>query len=185
MNAVAAIEGTGLPLPEQEVCKVVVLCEDASTREKAVEVCEHLTAQFGDEMMFAVSYWKLADLAAATRHSAAKAAADSDIIVFFTHGDDLPPRVADWLDLCATHRIKREGAMGVLLVEPISPTASIGVLLSRLEVAAARLRVDFLPLLPAASGDFSGLDDRAQAVTSLLREILDPPLPPSHWGLNE
>jgi hypothetical protein len=186
MNAVAMIEGSGIPSREPEVCRVAVLCEDAVTREKAVEVCEHLAAQFEDEMLFAISYWKLAELTGApSARRAADAAADADIIVFFTHGDDLTHPARNWFDLCAAQRRKREGALGVLLVEPLSPTASVGVLLSRLEYVAARLHVDFLPLLPSSNGSLDGVDERATAITSLLKEILDPPQAPSHWGLNE
>jgi hypothetical protein len=185
MNAVAIVGTPGMPPPEMsDTCKIVVLGEDTLTHDKAMGICSRLTAQFSQELCFSVHYWKFNELPQpASNRRAAKAVAEADILVIATHGDDLEPGISEWLERCATQRRERDGALGVLLVEPISPSSSIGVLLSRLECVAARLHLDFLPLLPVQR-TMEDLNERANTVTSLLKEMLDPP-PSSHWGLNE
>lgn len=185
MCAVAIVGTSGLPSPDlSDTCRIVLLCEDAAAREKAMAVCERLAGQFGDELFFDFSCWNVPDLARPTlARRAAQAAAAADVVVFAMHGDDLPGPVREWAELCAAQRSKREGALGVLVAEPVSASASIGALLSRLELIAARWGVDFLPLMPLGGERLDGQNERATAVTSLLREMLNQP--PSHWGLNE
>jgi hypothetical protein len=70
----------------------------------------------------------------------------------------------------------------LLLVDPLSPSAAVGTLLSRLEYAAARLHMDFLPMLSSGNAPLEEIE-LGNGMTSMLRGLLEQP--PSHWGLNE
>lgn len=185
MNAAATVGDTEFASPDiLEPCSFVVLCDDPESRNAAMEICERLTTQFDGDLLFTFRCWKLKDFnSPALSEQITASLANADVIIFSTRGEDLPYPVRRCLEICPEQRTKEDGALGLLLVEPTSPTAAVGTVLSRLEYAAARLRMDFLPMLSAASGTFDDLEHRTSAVTSLLKGILEQP--PSHWGLNE
>jgi len=187
MSAVVRVgAAAGMPAMDPvDRCNVLVLCDNVAARDKAAGICERLSTQFGDDLPFEFSYWQLGDFTRSTLlRRAVRQCMDADIVIYATHGDDLSFEVKEWIELCAVQRNKRDGALGVLFVEPLSDSAAVGSLLSRLERAAARLRMDFLPMLAIEEEQaLNDLTNQAKLMAPFSKGILDEP--PSHWGLNE
>jgi len=164
-------------------CHFLVIYEDALAYNIALEVCGRLMVRFETELTFTFSFWKLKDLEdPASAHWAAEAVARADIILFSLPGRDLTPEISQWLDACVQARTKVEGALALIVTEPPDAGLAVGALLSRLQFAAHRLRMDFLPLLPPLP------DTNIAAVTaSLPAELNEFQEEPGgdHWGLNE
>jgi hypothetical protein len=164
-------------------CQFFVLYEDAAACDAAMKVCGWLLARFETELAFAFGFWKFQDLGdSASAHWAAEAVARADVILFSLPGRDLSPETMNWLDLCVQTRTKTEGALAVMLTEHPNTDLAVEALLSRLQFAAHRLRMDFLPLLPpVASARFGTSADPPPAWLNEVREEAGS----SHWGLNE
>ena len=187
MNTLATIRTTTTRLLEAgEICQVVILYTDASAHGDAMEYCGRLVAQLGNEPAFAFHCCKFQELAdPMLAQQAAEAAARADILLIATHGDDLPPAVRQWLDLCYRLRTESEGALALLLAEPVNAFAPLDQLMTRLEIAARRLKMDFLPLVPpSAQSIIQRLRQPAHTIIPFLQDVLNGP-PPNHWGLNE
>ena len=161
-------------------CQFLVLHEDDVARDVAMKVCGRLLARFEAELAFAFSFWKFKDMDnPVLAHWAAEAVARADLILFPLPCHDLSPETMSWLDLCVQARTKAEGALAVMVTGPHDMDLVVEGLLSRLQFAAHRLRMDFLPLLPPAAGARFGV-----LVNPWLDKAREDP-GSSHWGLNE
>jgi hypothetical protein len=182
MSGTTLVQET-LSLEGADACQFVVLYGDAVSHDVAMEVCDRVLAHFGAELAFAFSFWKLQDLGnPVSAHWAAEAVARADILLFSLPGHDLSPETLNWLDLCVQGRTKAEGALAVMITETHDMGLLVEALLSRLQFAAHRLRMDFLPLLPpAAVARFGTSADPSPAWLNASREEAGS----SHWGLNE
>lgn len=184
------VEKTGLSgsssTESAEVCQAVVLAEDSATHTGAVELCDRLLKQLGGELQFNFHSCRFKELSDPERaRLAAEATAQADILLFATHGDDLPSPVCRWLESCFETRTAAVGALALLFVGPISASAAVGDLVGRLQAAAGRLRMDFLPLVPHPLEQITeALQRQPRSVSPLLREVLNRP-PPDHWGIND
>ena len=58
VSAATSVQKT-LPLEEGNPCNFLVVYEDASARELAMDVCHGVMAHFGAELPFAFSFWQL------------------------------------------------------------------------------------------------------------------------------
>ncbi len=164
-------------------CYFLVMYEDAVTHDLAMEVCGGIVSRFGTELTFAFSFWKVKDLQdPASAHWAAEAVARADIILFSLPGRDLAPETSHWLDACVTARTKTEGALALAIAGVSGAGLAVEALLSRLQYAAHRLRMDFLPLLPRTYSPTSG--SLANSSLALLSHAPEDP-GSNHWGLNE
>jgi hypothetical protein len=182
MSGTTLVQET-LSLESTDPCQILVLYEDAVAHDVAMEVCARLLAHFESELAFAFSFWKFKDLDdPVSAHWAAKAVARADVMLFSLPGHDLSPDTMNWLELCVQARTKPEGALAVMVTEHHGMDLVIEALLSRLQFAAQRLRMDFLPLLPPdavarfetpANPPLAWLDENRENAGS------------SHWGLNE
>jgi hypothetical protein len=172
-----------LSLESTDPCQILVLYEDAVAHGVAMEVCARLLAHFESELAFAFSFWKFKDLDdPVSAHWAAKAVARADVMLFSLPGRDLSPETMNWLELCVPARTKTEGALAVMVTEHHDMDLVVEALISRLQFAAHRLRMDFLPLLPPAAGArFGTLANPSAAWLNEVREEAGS----SHWGLNE
>jgi hypothetical protein len=152
MSGTTLVQET-LSLEGADPCQILVLYEDAVAQDVAMEVCGRLLARFEAELAFAFSFWKFKDLDnPVSARWAAEAVARADIMLFSLPGRDLSPETMNWLDLCVQARTKAEGALAVMVTGPHDMDLVVEGLLSRLQFAAHRLRMDFLPLLPPAAG---------------------------------
>ena len=172
-----------LSLEGANPCQFLVLYEDAVTHDAAMEVCGRLLARFETELAFTFSFRKFKDLDNPTSaHWATEALAQADIILFSLAGRDLPLEAASWLDSCVQARTKTEGALALIITGLPGAGLAVEALLSRMQFAAHRLRMDFLPLLPPLPA--TGIGVSADPFPALLHEALDEP-GSNHWGLNE
>jgi hypothetical protein len=182
VSATTSVQET-LPLGEVNPCNFLVVYEDAAAYDLAMEICGGAMARFEAELPFAFSFWKLKDLNdPVSAHWAAEAAAHADIILFSLPGRDLTPETNRWLDACVQARTKAEGALALVVTEPQGAGLAVGALLSRLQFAAHRLRMDFLPLLPPLTAKDS--DAPAVPLSAGLNEFREE-TGGDHWGLNE
>lgn len=187
MSAVA-LTGNNVPSlwDVAETCKIVVLCEDAAARERAVEVFNRISNFIDDDLTFAINCWNFQDLMEdESARCVSVAAAAADIIMFSTRNTDLPMAVGEWLDGFSLRQDKSEGALAFLVVDPGNPSAAVGNMIAQLAQAAHRLGMDFIPLVPVA------IEEQVQetkamgwTVTATRKPVFDRPSY-SHWGLNE
>ena len=182
MSAATSLQET-LPLEGTNPCNFLVLYEDAAAHDLAMEVCGGVMARFDVELAFAFSFWKVKDLNdPVSAHWAAEAAAHADIILFSLPAHDLTPETSQWLDACVQARTKVEGALALIVTEPPDAGLAFGALLSRLQFAAHRLRMDFLPLLPPLPD--TSIEASAAPLPAELNEFQEES-GSNHWGLNE
>jgi hypothetical protein len=187
MKTLTLTEAATTPAPgRDEKCAVVVLYEGTIAHDKAMEVCERLSQEVGGDVVFEFTCWRFARLAdplfAGQAH---EAAARADVILFATHGGDLPEELSEWLTRCAIRIHRSEAAISVLFVEPISPSSSIGPVLSQLEGTAQRLRMDFLPLIPLQTRQAIETVERRERTVASLLSGARPQQHSSHYGLND
>ena len=160
---------------------MLVLYEDATSHERAMEAAYRLAGQFQDDVAFAVTscaFRDLADTPAGVK--ASEAAILADVLMIATHGQ-LTLGADEWLHDCLARRKGREGAFVLMLVEPVDPGAPILSLMARCNHAAAISKMDFLPMLPHSAEEMLS---RVSASASLYRPPTNE-MPSSHWGLNE
>jgi hypothetical protein len=182
VSAATSVQET-LPLEEVIPCNFLVVYEDAATHDLAMKVCDGVTAGFKGELPFAFSFWKLNDLSQpVSAHWATEAVTRADIMLFSLSGRDLTPETSQWLDTCVLARTKAEGALALVVTEPQDAGPAVGALLSRLQFVAHRLRMDFLPLLPALTA--RNIGTAAVRLPARLNESWEEP-GSNHWGLNE
>jgi hypothetical protein len=155
-------------------------------------VCDHLVQQFWAEVEFKFHWWRTDFLQnSGMAATAAGNAADADFIIICTGADsELSPAVNAWFESWIGRRGGREGALIDLTEAGVALTGGAQHKQLQLRKAARRAMMDYLTTVPSAiSGtlpdSFESAAFRAGQVTSVLDEILHPPPPPSHYGLNE
>lgn len=177
MSAAASMQET-LPLEGAGPCQLVVVYEDAAAHDLAMEVCTRVVARFEPELQFTFSFWQFKDLDnPASAHWVAEAMVRADIVLFSLQGHDLSPETIHWLDSGIPARTKASGALAVMVTERGGTDPVVEALLSRMESAARRWHMDFLPLLLAPRTP-------ADPLPALLPETQMEP-GSTHWGLNE
>jgi hypothetical protein len=153
-------------------CKILVLCDDATARTKAMEVFERVSAGLQSELTFDISSWDFVELEEKdSGRTAAEAAAGADIIMFSTHGTELPDAVGRWLDGIQHSNERSAGALAFMPIDPNKPSTATGKILPQLTKAAQRLGMDFIPFT-----------ETQKKIKSTERPITGPY---DHWGLNE
>jgi hypothetical protein len=177
------------PTPESEENKeiwfVVVLYDDAATRQRAMEVCDHLAKRFWSEVELKFHWWRTDFLEdAGMAATAADNSRNADFIVVCVMPDgDLPPEVKQWFEAWITRREGREGA----LIDLTPTTGSSPLAAQRkktfLRDAAHRAGMDYLTNFPpvinrALPDSFESATLRATQMTTVLDGILHHSPPP-------
>jgi len=171
-----------LPLDEIDPCRLVVLAEDVTTQESALDACQRILARFDAELDFDVTAWRISDLGdLVAAHRAADALTRADILLLFLRGNDLAPETLPFLESAIERRSKRTGVLALAVVGPSPPDSpALHALVLRVSYLANRLRMDFLPpLLPEPVPGDDWMESPA------LRESAREGLGNNHWGLNE
>jgi hypothetical protein len=169
-----------------DVCRIVVVYEDAAAHDRAMELAGRLEEEMGAELPFIFESWNFKNLGEpASAREATSAAARADIILVSAHGNDLPSAVGRWLELCALERTTDEGALALFLAEPFMLSAASEAVITRLQHAAGLLRMDFVSLIPyPAEQIIRSFKQRSNVAAATVSEYSDRP-GVGHWGLNE
>jgi hypothetical protein len=171
---------------------LVVAYEDTATRNRAVQLYDHLAQQLLDDYDFQVSWWKLDHLESPRLYEqAATAAAEANMVIISLRGDQhLPAVFNQWLQSWISRKDSQKSALVVLLGATGQTVTDARQLHAHLQQAARQAKMDFFahayelaePDLPYTT---ASLNRRAEAVTPLLDEILQQPTSIPRWGINE
>jgi hypothetical protein len=164
-------------------CSVLVIFEDPSARDRAVQFCDALVQRFWPEFSFELGWCDWADLADPQQAKEAdqKAGETELIIVATAPSGGLPSHVRQWLELALRGRADREGALvGLPIPESSLEAATTQLYLRKL---AHESGMDFLDAVPQSLHQLipETLDSynvRATQVTSVLDRILHQSPPP-------
>jgi hypothetical protein len=180
---------TSIPTPEsgasKEIWFVVVLYDDSATRQRAMEVCDHLAQRFWSEVDIKFHWWRtdfLEDAGMAT--TAADNSRNADfILVSILPDGELSPVVRHWFE---TWTIQREGREGALI--DLTATGGLSSLTAQrkklfLREVAHRAGMDYLTHFPpmvnrSLPDSFESASLRATQITTVLDGILQHSPPP-------
>jgi len=166
---------------------VVILFEDAQTREKAVKFCDQLVERFWAHCEFRLTWMEFSALddanAARDAHTKARGA---DVIVFATRPErPVPEIVTEWVERCVANRTDREGTLAGLIDTSTILTGWAAEKHAWLRSVAHRAGMDYLTDVPPEitrpiPNSLESFSERAEQVTSVLDDILSKPIhPPS------
>ncbi len=125
-------------------CRVVIFYEDAAARQNAFDRCEQLRREFSGDVSFELDWWRMSTLTSPVlAQLAEEAVADADVVIFSFETANLPEDIHQWLETWQSPRSKADGAMAIIVNEPIDPCARDTVFLP-LQTAAAKRGLDFL-----------------------------------------
>jgi hypothetical protein len=164
---------------------VVILFEDAQTREKAVKFCDQLVERFWAHSEFRLTWMEFSALAEpnAARDAHAKARG-ADVIVFATRPEGpVPATVTEWVERSLANRTDREGTLAGLIDTSTILTGWAAEKHAWLRSVAHRAGMDYLTDVPAEIArpipdSLESFSERAQQITSVLDEILRKPIQP-------
>lgn len=173
----------------KQTSRVVVVYENAATREQALSFCEHLARESIVGAPLDPRWFSFASLANEPQYAseAAEVAATADVIVFsFTSAGDFPEELKAWIERALGKRTKREGALAGLVIDrPRDAIEGACVKEIYLRHAAHRAWMDYLSQENPTTGraipdSIDSFNERAGQVTSVLDQILQthPPTPP-------
>ena len=182
MNSSRPTSGTG---ESKETWFVVVLYDDTATRQRAMEVCDHLAQRFWSEVDLKFHWWRTDFLEdAGMAATAADNSRDADFILVSILPDrEIAPEVRSWFEAWINQRGGREGALIDLIAatEPSLLTAQRKRLFLR--EAAHRAGMDYLAHFPleynrSLPDSFESASLRATQITTVLDGILQHAPPP-------
>jgi hypothetical protein len=164
---------------------VVILFEDAQTREQAVKFCHQLVERFWTHCEFRLTWMEFCALADpnAARDAHAKACG-ADVIVFATRPEGpVPAVVTEWVESSLANRTDREGTLAGLIDTSTILTGWAAEKHAWLRSVAHRAGMDYLTDVPqdittSIPDSLESFSERAQQVTSVLDEILHKPIHP-------
>jgi hypothetical protein len=169
---------------------LVVAYEDHETRNRALQLYDHLAQQLLDDYDFQCSWWKLEHLRNPTLwEQAADAAADANMVMLSLRAErELRPDLKAWLESWVKQRDEHKSAL-VVLLEGSENGVAHG-LQPYLQNVARRAKMDFFAHTFEGSKNQAvftpeALLQRAETVTPLLEEILQQPTAFPRWGINE
>jgi hypothetical protein len=169
----------------EELWSVLVLYDDAETRQRAMKVCDHLVHQFWSEVEFTFHWWRTDFLEDDTMAATAAAdAANADFIVANSSPErELSPFVRNWFDAWISQREGREGAFVDLTEAGAASAIRAQHKKNFLRNVAHRAGMDYLTKVPTAINSalpdsVESVDLRAGQITSVLDDILHQPPPP-------
>lgn len=190
-TALQSIVGTARWEPKYPF-DLAVVYEDTATRNRAMQLYDHLAQQLLDEYDFQCSWWKLDHLDnPGLCDQAADAAAEANMVIVSLRGDQGPSTVFEqWLHGWLSRRGDQKSALVVLLGEKGERGSQTRHLQSQLQQAARQARMDFFvhaydPPAPGVPGSPELRVHRAETVTPVLEEIPEQAAYLPRWGINE
>jgi len=177
---------------EKETCTVVVIYEDALTRQRAMAACDFLMQQLWAEVEFDFHWWRADflehDIMA---HAAAKQAVETDFLIYCSGAEsECPATVKEWFESWVGDRHGRDGVLLNLTTTSVTDTGNARPVEAYLRGVARRAMLDYFAtgsqtLAGTLPASFEEAEQRASEISSVLDGILNqPPRPPS-FGLND
>lgn len=165
----------------QATWQVVVIYEDPEMREAAVSFCDRMVERFWKQLGFDIDWWSFELLEKeVSAKAAAEKAATADLMVFATRpAGELPFHLQAWADTWLRRRGHREGVLVGLLAEETQAAERQHYFRN----LAHRAGLDYLTEVPQnlsnpVPGSPECYSERADQMTSLLKDILHHPPPP-------
>jgi hypothetical protein len=178
---------------------LVVAYEDTPTRNRAMQLYDHLAQQLLEDYDFQCSWWKLEHLRdRGLREESADAAADANMIILSLRGDrELPTVFKPWVESWLTRKDNHKSALVVLIGDQAGPKTDAASLQTYLQQIARRAKMDFFAHkfdLEQAKAGPGGTPAPAPAPAppppptprQFVPEefLVEPPTAP-RWGINE
>jgi len=182
MNPTPPIPG---PSESKETWLVVILYDDPATRQRAMEVCDHLAKRFWSEVDLKFHWWRTDFLEdAGMAATAAENSCNADfVLVSLLPETEMPPLIRRWFEGWVTGREGREGALIDLTAS--ADAGSLAAHRNRLYLRelAHRAGMDYLAHVPAEYNrtlpdSFESASLRATQITTVLDGILQHSPPP-------
>ena len=171
---------------------LVVAYEDTFTRQRALQLYDHLAQQLLNDYDFQCSWWKFDHLQNATlRSRAADAAAEANMIILSVRAQpEILPLHRAWLEDWIPRRDNSKAALVALIAGNGKPGNEAGPMLAFLQNAARQGRMDFFTqgfdsTQPKQDSLVDQITKRASTVTPVMHQILQQPMPTPRWGINE
>jgi hypothetical protein len=169
---------------------LVVAYEDHETRNRALQLYDHLAQQLLDDYDFQCSWWKLDHLRNPTLwEQAADAATDANMVMLSVRGEEeLRSDLKAWLESWLERRDDHKSALVVLLEG--RDDGRVRGAQTYLQNVARRAKMDFFAHTFETSKNEIVLTpetilQRAETVTPFLEEIMQQPTSFPRWGINE
>jgi hypothetical protein len=177
---------------EKETCVVVVIYEDAVTRQRAMAACDFLMQQLWSEVEFDFHWWRADFLQhAIMAHAAAKQAVEADFLIYCSGTQsECSSTVKSWFNSWAGNRHGRDGLLLNLTTTNLTNTNTAPPVETFLRGVARRAMLDYFAtgsqtLTGTLPSSFEEAEQRASEMSSVLDEILHPQPRPPRFGLNE
>lgn len=171
---------------------LVVAYEDTFTRQRALQLYDHLAQQLLNDYDFQCSWWKFDHLQNATlRSRAADAAVEANMIILSVRAQpEISPLQRAWLEDWIPRRDNSKAALVALIAGTGKPGNETGPMMAFLQNAARQGRMDFFTqgfdaTQPKQDSLVDQITKRAGVVTPVMHQILQQPMPTSRWGINE
>jgi hypothetical protein len=171
--------------PSKEMWYVAVLYDDSATRQRAMEVCDHLAQRFWSEVELKFHWWRtdfLQDPGMAATAADNSCNADFIVVCILPEGE-LSPVVRHWFEGWIAQREGREGA----LIDLTATTGPSALAAQRKKIflrdVAHRAGMDYLTHFPpvinrSLPDSFESATLRATQMTTVLDGILQHSPPP-------
>jgi len=177
---------------QKETCNVVVVYEDAASRQRAMAACDFLMQELWSEVEFDFHWWRADFLEhAVMAQAAAEQAADADFLIVCSNPEKgISQNLKEWFESWIEARHGRDGALLDLTQSNLTTTATMQTTETFLRAVARRAMLDYFTtaqqtVTGTLPSSYEEVQHRASQVSSVLDEILhQPPRPPS-FGLND
>jgi len=171
---------------------LVVAYEDTFTRQRALQLYDHLAQQLLNDYDFQCSWWKFDHLQNATlRSRAADAAVEANMIILSVRAQpEISLLQRAWLEDWIPRRDNSKAALVALIAGTGKPGNETGPMMTFLQNAARQGRMDFFTqgfdaTEPKQDSLVDQITKRAGVATPVMHQILQQPMPTPRWGINE
>ena len=171
---------------------LVVAYEDTFTRQRALQLYDHLAQQLLNDHNFQCSWWKFDDLQNATlRLRATEAAVAANMVIMSIRAQpEISPLQRSWLEGWIPRRDNSKAALVALIAGTGKTGNETGPMLAFLQNAARQGQMDFFTQgydstqlkQDSLVGQITNQDS---VVTPVMHQILQQPMPTHRWGINE
>ena len=167
-------------------CQVLIISEDFTAYNRAVQVCRRIMDQMGQHADFDSRCWNFSELTdAESAYAATQYASLADMVVVSTQSATLPGALNNWLDALRQARRRPVGVLAIIL-NRVAAQPEVDRLMQRMEHLSAKLVMDFLPLLPPENDRREWQSQDPENWDMMLgRPEINQTRDVDHWGLNE